>query len=163
MAEKTFEHLVPKDGETREEAKMRFARSVYDATVTGIHLGRPGISAFDDDGAGFIPPAYEGTRNIAKGVSQQRVIFWKDAESWHDHMKEFGGMQSIYGQTMNSLNQAARGVALMERLGTNPAGNLNSIVRRIEETYREDLDGLKKFQSSIAGIDKSMVTSPCSA
>lgn len=154
MAEKTFEHIIPKDGETIEEAKMRFARSVYDATVTGIHLGRPGISAFDDDGAGFIPPAYEGTRNIAKGVSQQRMIFWKDADSWHDHMKEFGGGRTLTEQMSSSLSSGARSVALMERLGTNPAGNFNTVVRRVQEKYRStDPDGLKPFQKKVGGLD----------
>lgn len=152
MSEKTFEHLTPKNGETMEEAKLRFARSVFDASITGIHLERPGVGGFEDDGAGYIPSAYEGTGNIAKGVSQQRVIFWKDADSWHDHMTEFGGGRSRAQQFSNTLNQAARNVALMTELGTNSAGNFNIVIRRIEEEYRsKDPDGVKKFQDSVSG------------
>lgn len=153
MAEKTFEHLVPEGTETLEEAKMKFARSVFDATASGIHMSNPHLGGLADDGTGYIPAAYEGSRNVAKGISQSRTVFWKDAESWHDHMQDFGGGQTLYAQTMNTLNSASRNMSLMERLGTNPKGNLETVIRRVQEKYRTDLDGLSKFNSKVSGIE----------
>lgn len=150
MSDKTFEHLTPGDGETIEAAKRRFGRSVYEATVSGVHLAS-GTAGLADDGVGFIPPAYEGTYNMARASSQERVVFWKDARSWTDHMREFGGGDSLYAQSMRSLDGAARRVALMEKLGTNPEGNFNSIVRSIREKYRGDPDALKKFDKEVSG------------
>lgn len=148
IADKTFDHLVPAEGETLQQAKERFGRSVFEATVSGIHKAAPGLP---DDGSGYVMPAYEGTRNIARGASQGRVVFWKDASSWHDHMKEYGGGTSLYANAMESLDAGARRVALMERLGTNPAGNFNQVVRAVREKYRTDIDGLKKFNSEVEG------------
>lgn len=153
MADKTLEHLVPEGTETLAEAKLRFARSLFDATASGVHMTHPSLGGLADDGTGYIPPAYEGSRNIARGVSQSRTVFWKDSDSWLDHMQEFGGGHGLYAQTMQSLNSAARNMALMDRLGTNPKGNLATIVRRVQETYRADLDGLAQFNSKIAGLD----------
>jgi len=154
MAEKTFDGLVPKEGETIAQARERFGRSVYEATVTGVHNAGPTASFVGQaaDDSGYVPPAYEGTRNLAKAASHQRVIYWKDSKAWVDHMREFGGGQSIYAQTMQTLAQGARSVALMEKLGTNPAGNLNTIIRRIEEKYRSDADGLTQFRKDIASV-----------
>lgn len=156
MADKTFEHLTPEGTETIEEAKLRFARSVFDATVSGVHMGRPDAGGMYDDGVGYIPPAYEGTRNIAKGISQQRVIYWKGPQEWLEHMQEFGGGGSLYQQVMGTLEHSARNVALMTRLGTNPSGNLNTIIERVRQKYRGDPDALAKFDTKVAGLQNVM-------
>jgi hypothetical protein len=155
IADKTFEHLVPAEGETMAEAKQKFLRSVFEATSSGIHKSGPG-GGLADDGAGYIPPAYEGARNVAKGVSQQRVVYWKDAKSWVDHQQQFGGGNGLYAQVVSSLDRAGGNVALMEKFGTNPAGNLNRIIRRVQEEYRTDYEGLDKFDKEIHGLDNVM-------
>lgn len=150
MSLKTFEHLTPEPDEMPDVAEKRFGRSVYDATVSGVHMVS-GTAGLPDDGVGYVPPAYEGTFNLGRRSSQERVVFWKDARSWADHMREFGGGDSIYAQAMRSLDVAGRRVSLMEKLGTNPEGNFNSIVRAVREKYRTDLDGLQKFDREVSG------------
>ena len=151
--EKTFEDLTLREGETTEQARTRFARSVFDALVSGVHMTHDGASGVPVE---FTPPAFEGSRNIARKVSQPRVIHYKDSASWLDHQQQFGASTSLGGSVMRTLDSSARNTALMEKLGTNPAANLNQIIRKIQETYRGDLDGVAKFQRGIEGVNNVM-------
>lgn len=148
-SDKTFDDLIPEKGETTEQAKTRFARSIYDALVTGVHKSFRG-GALDE--GGFVPRAFEGTSNLARKLSQARVIYWKDADSWLAHMQKFGGVGSVSHGVTNTLEQGARHLALIEKFGTNPVGNFNQILRRIQEDYRDDADGVRNFQGKIDGL-----------
>ncbi len=149
--EKTFEDLVPRPGETTQAARDRFGRSVFDALVSGVHMTTEGISGITAD-ARFTPPAFEGTGNLARKVSQERVIHYRDAASWLAHQQQFGASTSVMASVMKTLDQSARQIALMEKLGTNPAANLNMVLRAIQETYRNDTDDIAKFARGIQGI-----------
>jgi hypothetical protein len=125
--------------ETLADGKARFARRTYNGLLTGIH-GIHGES-YGAEGDGYIPPAFEGARNIAKSHSHERVLFWKDSDAWLDHMREFGGMTTLSRSVHETLLTASRHVALMDRFGTNPMGSLNMLIRQVEEHYR-DIDPL---------------------
>jgi len=159
LAEKTFEGIVPKEGENDAAARIRFGRSVFNALVSGIHMRPEGVRGvpMDEAGTAYVPPNFEGTFNIAKRVSHPRVLFWKDADAWTDYNQKYGRYLSLYDGVQNTIRQGSRNIALMDKLGTNPAGNLNTVIRRIEEKFRnEDLDGLKQFQRRIDGIKNVM-------
>lgn len=156
MAEKTFDEIEPREGETEEEAKARFLRSLYFATASGVHLRSPGLAGMAADEAGFVPPAFEGTHNIGRSVSQPRVIYWNSARDWLDHMREFGGGDGLYAQISRTIDVGARKTALMHYFGTNPAANLNMVIRKIQEEYREDLDGLHRFNNQIDNLRNTM-------
>ena len=153
--EKTFEDLVPRLGETTQAARDRFGRSVFDALVSGVHMTTEGISGITAD-ARFTPPAFEGTSNLARKVSQERVIHYRDAASWLAHQQQFGASTSVMSSVMKTLDQSARQIALMEKLGTNPAANLNIVLRAVQETYRDDTDGIAKFARGIQGVQNVM-------
>ena len=148
LAERTFENVADRD---------KFGESVFKALLTGIHMTPDGATGLATDEHGYVPPAFEGTYNIARKVSQPRVLLWKDGESWQEYMKQFGSAPSLSAGVMHTLDQSARQVALMEKLGTNPAANLNQIIRRIQETYRDaDPDGVKKFGNKVQGLNNVM-------
>lgn len=160
--ERIFDELVPGQdmdpftaGETREEKIQKFARSFYEATVTGIHKSYPGLGGLASDAGGFVPAAYEGTRNIARSLSQQRVWRFKDADSWVAYNQKYGGGNSLYVQALSALDHGARQLALMEKLGTNPAASLNRLIRKIQEEYRAHPD-LDAFNKQIAGLQNVM-------
>jgi hypothetical protein len=146
LHERTWESLrllTDEEGnptETLAEGKLRFAKRTYNALLAGIH-GIHGES-YGPEGDGYIPPAFEGARNIAKSHSHDRVLFWKDSDAWLDHMREFGGMTTLARSVHETLLTASRHVALMDRFGTNPMGSLNMLIRQIQEHYR-DIDPLK--------------------
>ena len=156
LADKTFTDIEPKPGQSVGDARREFGRSVYYALVSGIHKTMRGADGVDPAEDARVPVAFEGTHNIAKRVSQPRVLFWRDGEAWHDYMQQFGQPASLTAGVMQHLDQSARRLALMDKFGTNPGGNLNLIVRKIQEEYRDDLDGLKKFQGKIAGLNNVM-------
>src|SRR5262249_5929344 len=57
MADKAFENLIPLEGETMDQAKLRWARAVWEGRSTGIvHQYRgPGMA----EGAEYVPYAFE--------------------------------------------------------------------------------------------------------
>lgn len=155
-AESTFADLVPREGETTSDARTRFGRSVYDALVSGIHMTADGALGLATDDHGYVPPAFEGTGNLARRLSQPRVIHYRDSQAWLEHMQQFGTSPTLTAGVMRTLDASARHTALMTKLGTNPAANLNQVVRSVQETYRSDLDGIARFQRRIAGINNVM-------
>jgi hypothetical protein len=150
MAEKTFDDLRPREGETMADARERFIRSIYDATESGVHMRGPNMGGFDALGD-YIPPAYEGTSNLARKASQQRVVYWKDAQAWADHMKEFGGGNSLYHDVVHTLDVGARRTSLMQYLGTNPEANFETIAQRLVEKHRTS-DELGRLESQLQGV-----------
>lgn len=146
LAEKTFDGVEDRDA---------FGRSVFEALISGIHMTPAGSSGVEA-GENAMSRAFEGTRNLGRKVSQQRVLFWKDADSWIDYANEYGRYRTLHESVMGSMREGARDVALMDKFGTNPAGNLKTIIRRVQEKYRPDLDGGSKFAGKIAGIQNVM-------
>jgi hypothetical protein len=150
MGEKTFDDILPREGETAEEAKERFIRSIYDATESGMHLGSRSMAGLDAVGD-YIPAAYEGTQNLARQASHQRVVYWKNAEAWGQHMEQYGGGRTLYENVMRTLDGGARRIALMEYLGINVEGNFETIVQRMLEENRTS-DELGRLQRQIEGV-----------
>jgi hypothetical protein len=153
LAESTFRDLKVRENETEEMARDRFGRSVFDALITGVHMRADGALGLPTDAEGYIPPAWQGTKNIGKKVSEARVLRFRDATAWHEYMSAFGEGRNMAERVMRSIEHGARQVALMERFGTNPRGNFNMVLRRIQEIYRSDLDGVQKFQGKIHGLE----------
>lgn len=158
LADKTFDAVELRPGETEEAARLRFGRSAFNALVSGIHMTPAGADGLRADAAGdFVPLAYEGTRNIARKASEPRVLFWKDADAWYDYNQKYGRYRTLYEGMQQTINQGSRNIALMDKMGTNPAANLNIITRQILEKYRDsDLDGAKKFQDAIPKLQNVM-------
>ena len=150
MAEKTFDGILPREGETPEAAKERFIRSIYEATRSGVHMRGTSMGGFDAL-ADYIPPAYEGTSNIAKAASHQRVVYWKDAQAWADHQAEFGGGHSLYHDVVHTLDVGARRTSLMQYLGTNPGANFETVAQRLVEQNRNSPE-LNQLEAQLKGL-----------
>lgn len=156
LAEKTFEDVLPREGESPIDAQNRFGRSVYEALVSGVHMTQKGLDGVDPAADARVPPSYEGGHNIARSISQQRVLFWKDGAAWNSYAERFGRSQTLTQGVMNSLDRGGRDLALMETFGTNPAGNLQMVIRKVQEEYRGDLDGLAAFRKKVPGLENVM-------
>jgi hypothetical protein len=150
MAEKTFDDILPREGETPDQARERFIRSIYDATSSGVHKSGAGMGGLDALGD-YIPAAWEGSRNLARAASQQRVVYWKNATAWADHMREFGGGYSLLHNVVQTLDVGARRTALMNYLGTNPEGNFETVAQRLVEKHRNS-DELGRLERQLQGV-----------
>lgn len=150
MAEKTFDNVVPRPGESISAARKRFGWSLYTGIISGVHLKPEGALGLETDNGGmFISPFESGAGNIAKRVSQPRVVYWKGPDEWLAHMQEFGGMRTLYDSINRSIDTGARQIALMKQFGTNPRDTLERSIKWTKEQYKnEDPDAVKKFDQS---------------
>lgn len=121
--------LDPKtfDGVTDEDS---FLRGVYDGLVSGDHLKAPAEAKSN----GFRGPA-----NIAKKMSQERVLHFKDGVAWHEYNQLYG-TGNLREAVLRGLDLSGQNTALMRRLGTNPESNLNMAMDIIGEDIRKSGD-----------------------
>lgn len=148
LSEKNFIDIVPKPGQSMAAARKELGRSVYDGRITGVD------KVINEDT--YIPPEYKDTVNVANKVSHHRVLLWKDSDSWLANMKDFGSYPTLHASVMMSLDQAARALSLMDKMGTNPAANLNMILKRVQQAYRGEGDAVNKFRDKVQGIQNVM-------
>ncbi len=99
-AERTFDGADP----------VSFLSGVYDELSTGAFYKA-------DPKAPLI--GFKGPANLAKKVSQSRVLHFRDAQSWIAYNDAFG-MGNLMEAVAFGLKRAGRNVALMETLGPNP-------------------------------------------
>lgn len=107
-----------------------FLRNVYDGLASGVHLS----SEKPDWMKGF-----QGSQNVAKRASQERVLHFKDGIAWHGYNKEFG-VGSLREAIFGGLESSARNTGLMRILGTNP----ENMVSYLADTISADLKGNEK-------------------
>lgn len=117
--------------------RQRFLRETYTALASGVHVQAKGAT----NASGF-----KGPRNIAKRMSQERILHFKDADAWSDYNERFG-TGNIREAVFAGLRSSARNTGLMRVLGTNPEAMLRQIIDEISR--RLDAQGdpkqLQKF------------------
>ncbi|QXH68613.1 hypothetical protein [Pseudomonas asgharzadehiana] len=131
--DKWLEEIQPRlDPRTFEDVTnpAQFLRGVYDGLVSGDHLKAPG----DKPSNGFKGPA-----NIAKKVSQERVLHFKDGVAWHEYNTMFG-TGNLRESVLRGLDMAGQNTGIMRRLGTNPEANLNMAMDILAEDVRKSGD-----------------------
>jgi hypothetical protein len=97
----------------------KFLKETWKSLSDGIH------ETSSRETMGFTGPA-----NLAKKVSEERVLHFKSADDWFDYNQQFG-----QGGVLDAINagfqKAGRDVALMTRLGTNPEAMFDSWVKSL--------------------------------
>ena len=118
-------HLDPKtfDGAANETS---FLRGVYNGLVTGNHLKSPDAPK---------PNGFKGPANIAKKISQERVLHFKDGVAWHEYNQQYG-TGNLREAVLRGLDLSGQNTAIMRRLGTNPEANLEMAM----DVIASDLD-----------------------
>lgn len=114
---KTFDGVVD---------ETSFLRGVYNGLVTGNHLKSADAPK---------PNGFKGPANIAKKISQERVLHFKDGVAWHEYNQLFG-TGNLREAVMRGLDLSGQNTAIMRRLGTNPESNLEMAM----DVIASDLD-----------------------
>lgn len=145
--DKTFGGLLsPEEAQLPNAAQLKaahtekFMHGTWDALSTGVHMSSEGGVG---KSAGF-----NGPSNLAKKISSERVLHYKDADAWREHQEKFGD-PVIERSVMNTLQRAGRDSALMTKWGTNPQSMFDDVTRRIREKYRGDHDELARFDKAL--------------
>lgn len=112
-----------------------FLKATFDGLESGVHLKTtPNKSGF------------KGPRNVAKKVSQERVLHFKDSDSWFEYNQRFG-TGSLREAVLGGLDQMGQTTALMRRLGTNPESNWNQVLDSLQNDLKGNNDAMKALQT----------------
>ncbi len=114
-------------------------RGAYNGLVSGVHM----------KSADQTPSGFKGPRNLAKKVSEERVLHFKDSDAWFDYNRQFG-LGSLRESVHAQLRRHAQDTGLMRVFGPNPEANYNMIAA---ETLRKEPDPVKqeKLKVQIGG------------
>lgn len=109
------------------EDKDAFFSSLYEALSTGVHLSETPKQ---------LTAAFKGNANLAKKMSEGRLLHFKDSDAWMDYNDVFGS-GGIAESVLRGLDSAAGSTALMRKLGTNPESMVDVIYDKLMRTTRD--------------------------
>ena len=132
LDERTFEAGSDVDG---------FLLATYNGLVSGVHLK---VSTGQPNG-------FKGPRNLAKKVSAERVLHFKDGLAWNQYNKVYG-TGSLREAFLGGLDRSGDSTGMMRRLGTNPESNWNAALDELQLDLKNDPEGLRKFQQDRNGL-----------
>ncbi len=135
LDERTFEAGSDVDG---------FLLATYNGLVSGVHLK---VSTGQPNG-------FKGPRNLAKKVSAERVLHFKDGLAWNQYNKVYG-TGSLREAFLGGLDRSGDSTGMMRRLGTNPESNWNAALDELQLDLKNDPEGLRKFQQDRNGLIKT--------
>lgn len=121
-----------------------FLKGIFDGLISGDHLKA-------DTGA--VPSGFKGPANLAKKLSQERVLHFADGVAWHEYNALYG-TGNLREAVLRGLDLSGQNTALMRKLGTNPEANLNMALDIIKEDVRKGGDpaALKNFNDARRGV-----------
>jgi hypothetical protein len=127
----------------------QFLEQVYKNLVSGNHQKAPADVT-----------AFKGPGNLAKRLSQDRVLHFKDADAWFDYNEKFG-KDSIRESVFESLTSSAQAIGLFQKLGTNPKSMVETIVKDLIVTAdpiqaRNLQQSQKEISNALSSVDGSM-------
>lgn len=104
----------------------QFLANVWKNLASGIH-----DTSTSDALAGF-----KGPGNLAKKVSQERKLHFKDADAWFDYQEKFG-RGGVVESVLHGIERAARDTALMRTFGTNPEAMYQTVMKQWAKDARD--------------------------
>jgi hypothetical protein len=75
--------------------------------------------------------------NLAKSLSKDRVLHFKDADQWLAYQDEFGS-GNIWTGMLNHQRKMAQKASLMQMLGPNPEVMLGSLLDQMQDEIKAD-------------------------
>lgn len=118
-----------------------FLWATYKGLVSGVHLKSPSPD----------PMPFKGPRNLARKVSAERVLHFKDGRAFHEYNKVYGA-GSLREAFLGGLESMGQNTGLMRRLGTNPEANWNAVLDELQRGLAGDVQGLRQFASDQRGM-----------
>ena len=107
----------------------KMLRNIWQNLASGVHTTSTSTTL----------AGYSGPGNLARRVSQERVLHFRDADAWMDYHQQFG-RGNLMGAIVAQIDRAARDTALMRTLGTNPQAMLDGWLERLTVAARDRND-----------------------
>lgn len=106
-----------------------FLKNVYNGLATGNHLKSGNES----------PSGFKGPANLAKKLSQDRVLHFKDADGWFAYNQKYG-TGNLREAFVAGMAQTAQSVGLFRTLGTNPRAMLDTLISDLRKSDPAAID-----------------------
>ena len=138
---KTFENKPPtKNGEpyTNED----FLADMWNNLVSGQHDKVDALRG--DDGQIDSLDSFTGPANLAKKLSQSRIIHFKDGAAAHGYFKTYSRM-SLSDAVMNAISHDAQSIGLMEKFGTNPKAMFDRVLDDLKDVNRANANRIDQI------------------
>lgn len=144
-----IEAIAPKLDWARMEAqhgpiadRAKWLQETYTNIVSGTHLTAKG--ATNESG-------FKGPGNLAKRMSQERVLHFKSADDWMAYNREFG-TGNLREAVFQTLRRSAQNTGLMRVMGPNPEAMYGRLVDDLLRDVRAsaDVKAIRDFQSATA-------------
>lgn len=95
--------------------------------------------------------AFKGPGNLAKKLSQERVLHFRSADDWFNYNARYG-FSNLREAYVQGLHRVAESTGLMQVLGTNPEANLDSVVTALRaQLSRTSREKLQAFDKKLGG------------
>lgn len=132
--------------EMPDKNRDEFLANVYKGLAYGHHL-KTGDSA-----GGFQGPA-----NLAKRLSQERVLHFKGPDAEYAYAKKFASGSLGY-QMMMALEHTSQSIGLMKVLGANPGSMIDRLIKHVNDTTPTGLTPMETHQIKVAlaSVDGTM-------
>jgi len=134
---RTFDEMA---GPQTPARRREFLQEIHTALASGIHIKSTGDSA--DALSGF-----KGPGNLAKKISQGRVIHFRNGAAWHDYNAKYG-VGNLSAAVMYGIRNTARSAGLMRVYGTNPQNAFETLLTKLRETHRSNSKFVASLESS---------------
>ena len=103
-----------------------FLGNMYDNLVSGNHMKSDGI--YGQDGSLDPLGGYKGYANLAKKMSAERLIHFKNGEAAFQYANKFS-RQPLREAVYSGLSHDAQNIGLIETFGTNPKAMFDRILK----------------------------------
>lgn len=101
-------------------------RHIHEALYTGVH----GAETPEANVSGVMVKG-----SLAKKISEERVLWFKDADSAYKYNQAFG-VKDFKEAILQDIHTRARSIALMENMGPSPDQTLDMVIRELQEESR---------------------------
>ncbi len=134
--ERTFESKPPRMSEDE------FLGNIYDNLSTGNHQKTDAL--YGDDGIIDQLSEFKGPRNLAKRLSSERIIHFRDGKTAYEYAQKYSRM-SFSESVLNSITHDAQSIGLMEVFGTNPQRMFQIVLADLQQQAKPDAKAFSKI------------------
>lgn len=131
-----------------DKDENEFLANVYKGLVYGHHMKS------GDDKGGF-----QGASNLAKKLSQERVLHFKGPEAEFEYAQKYANGNLAY-MLMRSLEHTSQSVGLMKVLGANPGSMIERLVKHVNDTTPTGITPTERYaiDNALKSVDGTMAT-----
>ena len=108
------------------KTEIEFLSDIYDNLVSGNHMKADSINGVDGSTVAFTGPV-----NLAKKMSAERILHFKDGQSAFAYANKYSRMK-LSEAVYQGISHDAQNIGLLETFGTNPKAMFDRIIKEVK-------------------------------